>query len=67
MKQKEEVKLQEIKEFLEKNPQIKTLVYIGVGIIGLYVAGKVFSILASSVRGFNEFRSAINGNQNKQL
>ncbi|MEN9997561.1 MAG: hypothetical protein RI922_551 [Bacteroidota bacterium] len=61
MKQKEEIKLQEIKEYLDKNPQIKTVVYIGLGIVGLYVAGKVFSALATSVRGFNELRSAING------
>jgi hypothetical protein len=61
MKQKEQIKLQEIKEYLDKNPQIKTVVYIGLGIVGLYVAGKVFSTLATSVRGFNEFRSAING------
>lgn len=61
MKRKEEIKLQEIKEYLDKNPQIKTVVYIGLGIVGLYVAGKVFSALATSVRGFNEFRSAING------
>ena len=62
MKQKEEIKLQEIKEYLDKNPQIKKVVYIGLGIVCLYVAGKVFSALASSVRGFNEFRSALKGN-----
>jgi hypothetical protein len=61
MKQKEEIKIKEIKEYLDKNPQLKTVVYIGLGIVGLYVAGKVFSALATSVRGFNEFRSAING------
>ncbi len=61
MKQKEEIKLQEIKEYLDKNPQIKMVVYIGLGIVGLYVAGKVFAALATSVRGFNEFRSAISG------
>jgi hypothetical protein len=47
---------------LDDNPPIKTVVYIGLGVVGLYVAGKVFSALASSVRGFNEFRSAIKGN-----
>jgi hypothetical protein len=47
---------------LDDNPPIKTVVYIGLGVVGLYVAGKVFSALASSVRGFNEFRSALKGN-----
>ena len=55
------VNLQEIKQYLDDNKPIKTVVYIGLGVVGLYVAGKVFSALASSVRGFNEFRSAING------
>jgi hypothetical protein len=41
---------------------MKTVVYIGLGVVGIYLAGKVFSVLASTVRGFNEFRSALNGN-----
>jgi hypothetical protein len=62
MKQVKKVNLQEIKQYLDDNPPIKTAVYIGLGVVGLYVAGKVFSALASSVRGFNEFRSALKGN-----
>lgn len=62
MKPIKKINLQEIKQYLDENPSIKTVVYIGVGVVGLYFAGKVFSALASSVRGFNEFRSALNGN-----
>ena len=35
-----------IKQYLDDNPPIKTVVYIGLGVVGLYVAGKVFSALA---------------------
>jgi hypothetical protein len=62
MKQTKKITLQEIKHYLNDNPQIKTAVYIGVGLVGIYIAGKVCSALASSVRGFNEFRSALKGN-----
>ena len=62
MKPIKKINLQEIKQFLDDNPPIKTAVYIGLGVAGIYVAGKVFSALASSVRGFNEFRSALKGN-----
>ena len=50
-----------IKEYLDKNPQIKTVVYIVLGIVGLNVVGKIFSVWATSVRGFHDFWSAING------
>jgi hypothetical protein len=62
MKPTKKINLQEVKQYLDDNPPIKTAVYIGLGVVGLYVAGKVFSALASSVRGFNEFRSALKGN-----
>lgn len=61
MKPTKKINLQEIKQSLDDNPPIKTVVYIGLGVVGLYVAGKLFSVLASSVRGFNEFRSALKG------
>jgi hypothetical protein len=56
------INLQEVKLYLNENPPIKAIVYIGLGIAGFYLAGKVFSVLASSLRGFNEFRSALKGN-----
>jgi hypothetical protein len=62
MKPLKKINLQEVKRYLDDNPPIKKVVYIGLGVVGLYVAGKVFSALASSVRGFNEFRSALKGN-----
>lgn len=62
MKSTKRINLIEIKEYLDSNPPIKTVVYIGLGIFSFYIAGRVFSLLAKSVRGFNEFRSAINGN-----
>ena len=62
MKPVNKINLEEIKLYLKENPQLKTIVHIGLGVIGLYAAGKVFSALASSVRGFNEFRSALKGN-----
>ena len=52
MKPTKKINLQEIKQYLDDNPPIKTVVYIGLG---------VFSVLASTVRGFNEFRSALKG------
>lgn len=54
--------LKDIKQSLDANPPMKTVVYIGLGVVVIYLAGKVFSVLASTVRGFNEFRSALNGN-----
>ncbi len=62
MNQIKKINFQEIEQYMEDNPPIKMAVYIGLGVVGLYVAGKVFSALASSVRGFNEFRSALKGN-----
>jgi hypothetical protein len=61
MKPIKKINLLEIKQYLDDNPPVKTVVYIGLGIVALYVSGKLFSVLATSVRGFNEFKSAING------
>jgi hypothetical protein len=62
MKPTKKINLDEIKQYLDANPPIKTAVYIGLGVVGFYVVGKVFSVLASSVRGFNAFCSALKGN-----
>lgn len=62
MKPTKNINIQEIKQYLDAHPPIKAIVYVGLGVLGLYIAGKVFSALASSVRGFNDFRSAIRGN-----
>ena len=51
------------KEFkvVNSNIALKTAVYIGIGVLSLYMLGKAFKGLASTVRGFNELKSAING------
>jgi hypothetical protein len=58
----EKNRAQEIKQYLDENKPIKWALYIGVGVLSLFIVGRLFSALASSVRGFNEFRSAIKGN-----
>jgi hypothetical protein len=60
MKQRN-INIQEIKKYLDENPQIKTAVYIGIGVVVFYAAGRMLSALASSVKGFNEFYSAFKG------
>jgi hypothetical protein len=47
MNQIKKINFQEIEQYMEDNPPIKMAVYIGLGVVGLYVAGKVFSALAS--------------------
>ena len=51
----------EIKKTIDSNKLLKTAVYIGIGVVALYVLGKALSSLASTVRGFNELKSALNG------
>jgi hypothetical protein len=47
-------------ELLEnKKVKIVAITLVGIGV--LYLAGKSFTILASSVRGFNDLKSALNG------
>jgi hypothetical protein len=53
------------KEILQKtqnNIFIKTIIYVGIGIVSLFVIGKTFTVLASTIRGFNELKLAMNGN-----
>ena len=52
---------QEFKQVVEGNKVLKTAVYIGVSVAVLYLLGKAFKSLASTIRGFNELKSAING------
>jgi hypothetical protein len=56
------VNLQEIKKFLDENPPIKKVAYIAVAIGAIYVAGRIANGMASAVRGFKNFSSAIKGN-----
>ena len=43
------------------NKAIKTIFYAGAGIASLYLMGRLLSVLASTIRGVNDFNSAING------
>lgn len=62
MKESHKINYQEIKNTINSNKVLKTAVYIGVGVISLYLLGKVFSVLSSTVKGFNDLKSALNGN-----
>lgn len=53
---------QEIKRFLDENPAIKKIAYVFLAIGTVYVAGKIANGMASAVRGFKNFGSAIKGN-----
>jgi len=46
---------------LDENQTIKKVVYVGIAIAAIYVAGRIANGLASSVRGFKNLNSAING------
>lgn len=53
--------LKHLKNEYKTNNYLKIPIYLGLGLLGLYFVGKLFSVLATSVRGFNDFRSAIKG------
>ena len=61
MNEKLKINFQEFKQVVESNKALKTAVYIGIAVATLYLLGKAFKGLASTVRGFNELKSAING------
>ena len=61
MNEKTKLNIQDIKQAVESNKILKTAVYIGIGALSLYLLGKAFKGLASTIRGFNELKSAING------
>lgn len=61
MNEKIKTNFKEFKHVVNSNIALKTAVYIGIGVLSLYMLGKAFKGLASTVRGFNELKSAING------
>jgi hypothetical protein len=61
MNEKTKLNIQDLKQAIESNKVLKTAVYIGIGALSLYLLGKAFKGLASTIRGFNELKSAING------
>lgn len=56
------INYQEIKKFLNENPIAKKVMYGLLIFGGIYVAGKIANGMASAVRGFKNFSSALNGN-----
>jgi hypothetical protein len=61
MNEKTENRIKELKQVLNSNKLVKTVFFVGVGVLSLYALSKVFSVLASTVKGFNELKSAVNG------
>jgi hypothetical protein len=61
MNEKIKANFLEFKQVVEGNKVLKSAVYIGITVASLYLLGKVFKGLASTVQGFNELKSAING------
>jgi hypothetical protein len=53
---------EEVQNALKEYPIIKTGLYVAIGVISLVVLGKMFKVLATSIREFKDFKSAINGN-----
>lgn len=58
---KQENKYSEIKDLIKSNKTLKTVVMVGIAIATLYLLSKLFTILASTVRGYNDLRLAMNG------
>ncbi len=61
MKKENEEVFELLKSTVESNKAVKTVVYLFSAAVVLYMAGKMLSMLAGSIRGFNDLRSAING------
>lgn len=55
------INLKELKDKINSDKYLKTAVYFVGGVICLYILGKVFSSLATTVRGYNDLKSALNG------
>jgi hypothetical protein len=51
--------LKEIKDKINSDKRLKTALYTMGGVICLYFLGKVFSSLATTVRGFNELKIGV--------
>ena len=55
------INYKEIKKFLDENPIAKKVVYGLLIVGGIYVAGRIANGMASAIRGFKNFGSAIKG------
>ena len=61
MKEETKYDFDKVINTLKTNKPLRFVAYSIGAIIGLYILGKTFKVVAGSVRGFNEFRSAIKG------
>lgn len=62
MNEKTKENIQTLKKAIESDKMLKTAIYIGIGVLSLFILGKAFNGLAKTVRGFNNLKSALNGN-----
>ncbi|OYU84273.1 MAG: hypothetical protein CFE24_07245 [Flavobacterium sp. BFFFF2] len=52
------------KELLDKGKQnktVKTLYIVAIGVASLFVVGKIFHVMAGTVRSYNNLKLAMNG------
>lgn len=50
-----------VKEIIKSNKIIKTVIYVTIAIATLFVLSKIFVVLASTVRSFNQLKLAMSG------
>jgi hypothetical protein len=62
LNEKSNVDFQTLSEKIQSNKGLKTALYIGIAVLTLYLLGKACKGLAETVRGFNDLKSAMNGN-----
>jgi hypothetical protein len=62
MKPTIEENLRTFHKIVSEDKVLKTITYIGIGVLSLYVLSKAFNGLAVVVRSINNIKSAINGN-----
>lgn len=46
---------------LYQNKTVKTILYVGAAVVAVYALGKIFSVLAGTIRSYREFHSAAAG------
>ncbi len=61
MNEKTENNIKDFKQEINSNRFLKSAIYIGAGVLALFILSKALSGLTSTVRGFNELKSALNG------
>ena len=62
MKKESEKVIELLKSNFESNKTVKTVIYLVSAAALVYVTGRMFSMLAGSIRGYNDFKAALQGN-----